>query len=206
MKAFLAVLLLAAAFGTQVVPIPTKPEGFVLGSSNATVVLDVFYDHLCSDSRDNYPGLLAYWKANQSWLQVRIHILPLPYHYLAFEVSQAGKYIEQNHPEKFIAFLEYFFANQSTYLVKGKGLVYSDNLAVLAKDTSAATGVSESEITKALASSDVNWATRVSWKFGTSRGVSGTPQYIVNGVFAPDASDNSSQSDWTYYFKLLSEY
>lgn len=206
MKAFLAVLILGSALATQIPPIPSKPEGFVLGPSNATVVLDVFYDHLCSDSRDSYPGLYAYWKANQSWLQLRIHILALPYHYLAFEVAQAGKYIEQNYPSKFIAFLEYIYANQSTYLSKAKSQVYADSLATLAKDTSAATGVSQDEIAKALASSDYNWATRVSWKFATSRGISGTPQYLVNGVYAPDASDNSSQSDWTYYFKLLSDY
>lgn len=206
MKTFVAVLLIGAAFGTQVVPIPSKPEGFVLGASNATVVLDVFYDHLCSASRDSYPGLIAYWNANQSWLQLRIHILALPYHYLAFEVAQAGKYIQQNYPEKFLAFLEYFYANQSTYLVVAKGQVYADSLVTLAKDTSTATGVNQDEITKALASSDINSATRVSWKFATSRGVPGTPQYLVNGVYAPDASDNSSQSDWTYYFQLLSEY
>jgi len=206
MTALLAVLVLGSALATQITPIPSKPEGFVLGSSNATVVLDVFYDHLCSDSRDSYPGLLAYWKANQSWLQLRIHILPLPYHYLAFEVAQAGKYIEQNYTTKFISYLEYIYANQATYLSKAKSQVYADSLATLAKDTSAATGVSQDEVAKALATSDVNWATRVSWKFATSRGISGTPQYLVNGVFAPDASDNSSQSDWTYYFKLLSEY
>jgi protein-disulfide isomerase len=206
MKAFLALLAVGAAFGTQIPPIPSKPEGFVLGPTNATVVLDVFYDHLCSASRDSYPGLYAYWKSNQSWLQLRIHILPLPYHYLAFEVTQAGKYIELNYPNKFIPFLEYIFANQGTYLSKAKSQVYADNLATLAKDTSIATGVSQDEIANALANKDVNWATRVSRAFAVSRRISGTPQYIVNGVYAPDASENSSQSDWTYYFNLLSEY
>jgi protein-disulfide isomerase len=206
MKAFLALLAVGTAFGTQIPPIPSKPEGFVLGPTNATVVLDVFYDHLCSASRDSYPGLYAYWKSNQSWLQLRIHILPLPYHYLAFEVTQAGKYIELNYPNKFIPFLEYIFANQGTYLSKAKSQVYADNLATLAKDTSIATGVSQEEIANALANKDVNWATRVSRAFAVSRRISGTPQYIVNGVYAPDASENSSQSDWTYYFNLLSEY
>jgi len=206
MRAFLAVLILGAALCTQIPPIPSKPEGFVLGPKNATVVLDVFYDHLCSASRDSYPGLYAYWKSNQSWLQLRIHILPLPYHYFAFEVMQAGKYIELNYPDKYIPFIEYIYANQGTYLSKAKSQVYADNLATLAKDTSAATGVSQDEIANALANKDVKWATRVSRAFAVSSRISGTPQYIVNGVYAPDASENSSQGDWANYFQLLSDY
>ena len=43
---------------------------------------------------------------------------------------------------------------------------------------------------------------RYSWKYAASRGITGTPQYIVNGVQVPDAPDYS-KSQWEDFINKL---
>jgi hypothetical protein len=46
---------------------------------------------------------------------------------------------------------------------------------------------------------------RYAWKYGASRGVTGTPQFIVNGVHAPEVQDYDSADQWDQFItKLLS--
>ena len=42
---------------------------------------------------------------------------------------------------------------------------------------------------------------RYAWKYAASRGITGTPQYIVNGVQVPDAPD--SKSEWEDFINKL---
>ena len=43
----------------------------------------------------------------------------------------------------------------------------------------------------------------VSWRYALSRGMTGTPQYIVNGIWVPDATGFESVKDWETFFKSL---
>jgi hypothetical protein len=43
---------------------------------------------------------------------------------------------------------------------------------------------------------------RYAWKYAASRGITGTPQYIINGVQVPDAPDYS-QSQWEEFINKL---
>lgn len=197
-------LLLGLATAAQLTPIPTAGQtGFVLGTDNSTYTMDVYYDHLCSDSAQAFPGLWQYWLSNKSWLQLNIHIFPLPYHHFAFEVAEAGHYIQVTYPDQFIHFLAYFFEHQSTYLSDALAWSYNTTLYRLANDTQVATGVPSSEVFTALLDSSNNWSTRVGWKLSASKGVSGTPQYLVDGVIAPDASNQVSAGNWKNYFNDL---
>ena len=200
MALLLAVTLVSLGLGLQVVPIPVVPEGYVLGSANSTKVLDVFYDHLCSDSAAAFPGLWSYWQSNQNWLKLVIHIFPLPYHHYTFMVSQAGKYVQLNYPQLFISYTEYMFNNQETYLYDALNWTFPQVQQQLAQDTYQATGIPTSEVLTALNNTAVNWATRVSWKYATTRGMPGTPNYLLNGVWAPDASVLETVEDWANWF------
>ena len=197
-------LLAPLCLGIQVVPIPAAPEGFVLGPAYSNRTLDVYYDHLCSDSAASFPGLWQYWQANQSWLKLVIHIFPLPYHHYTFMVSQAGKYVQLYYPEEFMSFTEYMFNNQGTYLDTSLGWNFGQVQQQLAKDTNLATGISVTEVLAALNNSNVNMATRISWKYATTRGMAGTPNYMLNGVWAPDASVLETFEDWASWFASLS--
>lgn len=204
MKAICFAALLGLVVASQLTPIPTAGEtGFVLGPSNATYTLDVYYDHLCSGSAQAFPGLWSYWQQNSAWLQLNIHIFPLPYHHFAFEVAEAGHYIQVSYPSRFINFTSYIFDHQDTYLSDALAWDYNTTLWRLSNDTQVATGVSNTEVFAALYDSSNNWSTRVGWKLGCSKGITGTPQYQVNGVWSPDASDNVSARNWNDYFNNL---
>ena len=45
--------------------------------------------------------------------------------------------------------------------------------------------------------SDDDQATRASWKYGASRGVTGTPTFLLNGVTVADATPSWTLDDWT---------
>jgi protein-disulfide isomerase len=200
----LMVLLLGYASASQLTPVPTAGQaGYVLGPANSTYTLDVYYDHLCSASAGAFPGLWKYWEKNSDWLQLNIHIFPLPYHHFSFEVAEAGHFIQVTYPERFIDFTAYFFNHQNTYLSDAVAWDYNTTLSRLANDTQTATGVPSGEVLAALANSANNYSTRVAWKYGCSKGVTGTPTYLVNGVVSQDASGNESVKSWKKFFKKV---
>lgn len=195
--------LVFAAYSQQLTPIPSPYDGFLIGPLNTNYTIDVFYDHLCSDSKAAYPGLYSYWSSNQAWLGLRIHIVPLPYHHFAFVVAQAGRYIQTNYPSKFINFLSFMFQYQSIILNGYTAWDFSVTNMKVAGLTNQATGVSTSEILTALSDDNVNWSSRVSYKYAASRTITGTPQYLINEVFVPQASTFITASDWKNFFSGL---
>lgn len=201
MRIIAGLLVLCYAFALQPVPIPSHPDGYKLGPNNATFVMDVYYDHLCSASASAYPGLIKFWKKHSSWLQLNIHIFPLPYHNLSFEVSVVGRYIQLNYPDSFLNYLEYMFKHMKTYLVNCKSKDYNQSLDILAKDAYKATGICEQDLRQSLKDVKMLKSAVGSWKYGAGRGISGTPQYAINGVDSPDASQNSSAEEWTSFYK-----
>lgn len=87
--------LVATANAIQLVPIPLTPQGYGLGNPHANFTVDVFYDNLCSDSRNSYPGFKQYIDNHSEDLYVRIHIFPLPYHHATYYVAEAGKFVQE---------------------------------------------------------------------------------------------------------------
>lgn len=194
------VLLLTLCSAQQLTPIPSPKDGYFLGPMMSNFTLDVFYDHLCVDSASAYPGLMQYFNDNQDWLGLNIHIYPLPYHLFSFVVAQAGRYIQLKYPDKFVDYLTYMFQKQDYILKNGKNWDFPTAQNKIALYASQGTGVAFNEILNSLSDSDLNWSSRVSWKYATSRLITGTPQYILNGVWIPGATDFTTAADWTNYF------
>ncbi len=44
---------------------------------------------------------------------------------------------------------------------------------------------------------------RYAWKYAASRGITGTPQFIVNGVIAPEAAEFNSIIEWENFIDEL---
>ena len=195
--------LIAFCAGQQLTPIPTPRDGFVLGPIRSNYTIDVFYDHLCSDSAAAFPGLYQYWQANQQWLGVRIHIYPLAYHPYSFVVAQAGRFIQQSYPSKFMSFLTYMFSHQSLIINNCQNWNFPTVKNKVAQYTNQATGVSISEILRALDNNNINWSSRVSWKYATSRGITGTPMYLVNQVLVGEACSFTTSAQWSQFFSSL---
>ena len=196
-------LLIALCSSQQVTPVPSPRDGFVLGPVKSNYTIDAFFDHLCTDSAAAFPGFYQYWQANQNWLGLRIHIFPLTYHPFSFVVAQAGRYIQSAYPSKFLSFMSYMFSHQNLILNNYMNWDFNTLQNKVALYTQQATGVSFSEVLNALNDQNVNYSSRVSWKYATSRMVTGTPMYLVNQVLAPEAGSFTTSAQWASFFNSL---
>jgi hypothetical protein len=195
-------LLLSLCAGQQLTPIPLPKDGFYVGPSSPSYIIDVFYDHICSDSAAAFPGLYQFILSNGT-IGLNIHIFPLSYHPFAFVVAQAGRYIQQTYPTKFLNYLTYMFNHLELIFSQYANWTFNTVQAKVAQYAQAATGISFSELFNALNDPDINWSSRVSWKYATSRGMIGTPQYLINQVWVPDVADYTDQQQWVSFFNNL---
>lgn len=166
--------------------------GFVyMESSQPMVSVELFYDHLCIDSKANWPLLKQVLETyKEQAVEAIIHIYPLPYHHNAYFMQQAGVVVRHEDIKSFIPLLELVFANQASFLagavnetepqVQSKMAdLISDNLATISRE----------KVLAGFADSQVTTEARYAWKYAASRGITGTPQFIVNGVHVPTAAD-----------------
>ena len=204
MKAVFVLFLISVVFSQQTQPIPTSPEGYAYGPVSTNYTLDVFFDHVCVDSATAYPALNTFWTANQDWLRMVIHIFPLPFHYYAFDVGRAGRFIQDNYPANFTSFLSWMFVHYSKYTDAAQAWDQPTLYTYLATDTQTATGVPFSLVEASLSNSTFDYELRTSWKYATSHGITGTPQYILNGIWVPAAADFTTVQQWQDFFSSLS--
>lgn len=204
MKLFIALLLSLGVLSQQIPPVPSTPDGFVYGTLESTnYTLDVFFDHLCPYSAAAFPSLYLYWSNNQHWLKMIIHIVPLPYHYYAFTVGRAGRYIQTNYPSNFTEYMSWMFNHQTKYLDSAQSWDQPTLYANLANDTNLATGVSSIQVLNALNDTTYDYSLRISWKYALSKSISGTPMYLLNGVLVPAASNFNTFQQWQNFFNGL---
>jgi hypothetical protein len=146
-------------------------------------------------------------------LQLRVHIFPLPYHRNGFITSQ-GAYAVAGLPgnpgrTNSSAVVDYFtlsFENLAELSSGSRGLTefeFRDKLAGLVQKRFGFPASSFLEYIQPGGTFDA--ATRLGWKYAAGRGISGTPQYIVNGV--PDATPEgfSSLSSFQKYVEKLAQ-
>jgi hypothetical protein len=129
-----------------------------------------------------------------------IHIFPLPYHYYTYSVSRAGRFIQLAYPANFTSFLSWMFLHQSKYLSAAEAWNQKTLYTYLAQDTQTATGVPFSLTEAALSNSTYDYNLRISWKYAASKGITGTPQFMVNGIWTPSASNCDTVQCWSDFF------
>lgn len=205
MKFIIGLCLAFVALSQNIPPIPSFPDGFAQGPPVTTnYTLDVFFDHLCPYSAAAFPGLYLYWYNNQSWLRMVIHILPLPYHYYAFDVGRAGRYIQSNYNATlFSEYLNWMFQHQTKYLDAAQYWNQTQLYYYISGDTETATGVNATLVEAALNDSTYDYSLRLSWKYAMTKGITGTPTYMVNGVLVPEATTFNSTLMWEDFFDSL---
>lgn len=176
--------------GTSVgpIPIPSSPVGFSRGSSSAKVILEAFFDLQCPDSKASNPTvnqLLSEYP--QDSFSLVVHLFPLPYHRNAFYASQAANVIRHYSPRTGLVFdwFDAYFAAQDNFTNAVTSHLSSDQ--VMLKMSSLAEesiGVPKHLVYMGLQyGNEFDEDTRVAWKYGCSRTVSGTPFFFVNGVY-----------------------
>lgn len=89
MLAFLLLFVLFIQKSNSTIPISNTPSGFHNDCTYNQVVLDMFVDLLCPDSKKSHFVLK---KALGAFPKVclRYHLFPLPYHHNAFMVAQSA--------------------------------------------------------------------------------------------------------------------
>jgi hypothetical protein len=201
---FAAVLFAAASvIRGQQVPVPHPGfDGYVYsGSGDSAIKLEAFYDLICPDSANSWPGLKgAAARLGPDQLQVRIHSFPLPYHHNGFFAWQGGHYLASRNTAFLWQWLDVFYGsaspNQTTYYnAETQDMTPAAVIESMAKLANKTTGgaVSVADFTQGMAYDNAfDSATRHSWKYGCSRGTYGTPMFLVNGVWF-----NAALSTWT---------
>jgi len=192
----LCAVLVAPMPAAAQVPIPNRPDGWQIGGPlSAPIVLDAFFDVLCPDCAGAWPTVKQLVSFYGAKLAVNVHTFPLPYHFLGFPAAQAARVCVNGGADP-TAVLDFFFAQQSNFWNNAlDNATYTQvqaqlgEMLVLNKLTTAAAFV------KGMADPYVNNDARISWKYGCSRTVSGTPTFFVNGVFL-NADPTWTLADW----------
>ncbi|KAJ3679904.1 hypothetical protein LUZ60_016182 [Juncus effusus] len=182
-------------------PIPAKIDGFVYGKSpiwGESVLIEAFFDPMCPDSRDSWPPLkqaLEFYSGHVSFV---FHPFPLPYHSNSFTACRSLHIANKLKSSAVYPFLELFFKTQEKYY---NTPTYKMSRASIVADFTklAVTVIGEnlgSEFQSGFNDSSTDQASRISFKYGCSRGVTGTPYFFVNGMPLLDTDSLMDYKKW----------
>ncbi|KAF5767302.1 putative thioredoxin-like protein [Helianthus annuus] len=186
---FLLILTYSALLSQSI--IPSRYDGFVYrkrAASTATVLIEAFYDPVCPDSRDSWPPLKqAVDHYGPTVVSLIVHTFPLPYHDNAFITSRALHIVNELNASATYHLLNAFFKHQERFY--SEQTLNMSREAVLDKVINFASSTLGNSMQSAIKSgfndSATGTKTRVSFKYGCSRGVFGTPFFFVNGFSIP---------------------
>jgi protein-disulfide isomerase len=202
-----AFCLFVGALSVQNVPIPDRPEGVsVIGSPNARFHLEAFYDLTCPGSRDSFftlKPILANLTRNANF-RFTIHLFPLPYHLNSYTTIRGAKFFERTSPLNItLEYIDLVFRNQESFYNEATLNLtlpqIQNRLAdLVVKDFNGSAAVNRTTFINALNNDTLDSLTRVSWKYGCQRSVTGTPTYLANNIFIDDAFEFTS-AEWVQF-------
>ncbi|CAN0847962.1 hypothetical protein LINGRAHAP2_LOCUS5263 [Linum grandiflorum] len=180
---------------------PAKYDGFLYSSGRAdpdAVLIEAFFDPVCPDSRDAWPPLKQVLDRYGSRVSLILHLLPLPYHDNSYVASRALHIANSLNASSTFPLLERFFRHQDKfYNSRTINLTKAGVVKKVVHFASAAVGNSlESEFEAGFTDSRTDLKTRVSFKFSASRGIYGTPSFLVNGFVLPDIGSPLDFNHW----------
>ncbi|XP_022311396.2 uncharacterized protein LOC111116698 [Crassostrea virginica] len=182
-------VLFASGVQPQEVPIPPRPLGYVHAygqTTNLTAVqIDAFLDPLCPDSKQAFPTLLQV--ANHygpDVLTLRLHMFPLPYHRNSYLASMGTEAVHQLSTSTGAVFDWMSRVYDNIYPLSNAPTKHMSETDVtnMLGDIAAQLGLQKTMFLQKMADPWVDMNIRMDWKYGCTRGVSGTPLYAINGV------------------------
>ncbi|KAL8255114.1 hypothetical protein R6Q59_033335 [Mikania micrantha] len=182
--------------------IPWRYDGFVYrkeAASTESVLIEAFYDPVCPDSRDSWlPLKRAVDHYATNLVSLIVHTFPLPYHDNAFVTSRALHIVNELNTSATYPLLNAFFKQQERfYNAQTLNMSRQAVLDQVIRFASSILGNSmQSAIKSGFNNSKTGTRTRVSFKYGCSRGVYGTPFFFVNGFMIPVSDDTIDYDDW----------
>ncbi|CAK9178391.1 unnamed protein product [Ilex paraguariensis] len=181
--------------------IPAKYDGFIYKNRSATtdsIMIEAFFDPVCPDSRDSWPPLKQALDHYGPLVSLIVHPFPLPYHDNAFTTSRALHIVNKLDTSATYDLLELFFKKQEELYNKQTFNMSRESIVKqVTKLAARAVGNSYySAIEAAFNDRETDLLTRVSFKYGCTRGVYGTPFFFVNGFSLPDADPARDYDGW----------
>lgn len=197
---FMFLVFYVVNVGAQTLP-PARTDGFVYKNhqvNSDTIIIEAFYDPVCSDSRDSWPPLkkALHYFGSHTWLVV--HLLPLPYHDNAFVASRALHIVNNLNTSATFPLLEHFFKYQEKfYTAQTRNLSRAVIVEEIVKFATEVVGSSYYSVIKSgFNDTKTDLKTRISFKYSTSRGVYGTPFFFVNGFLLHDNGSTIDFKGW----------
>ena len=190
-------LLHFAAIAFSAYPIPNRPTGIIWGTSNPLIVIDLFGDPLCPDCLAAWPTISQVLVKYATNVQIRYHMLPLPYHTWAFVVTRmilAVKSVSEFQARSLVSCL--YSGDQSKFQngdmeLKGE----KEAIQYIADWASYKAGIDKTTLLAKYALTDISLAARIEFKYAGFHNVAGTPTFFINGVQAPLGAE-STVADW----------
>jgi len=169
-------------------PIPPVYPGHQTGNPDGAIQLEAFFDHLCPDSKAAWTTIQQVLAHYGSQMSLIIHMFPLPYHRNAFYSTQAGLVVQNaKGGAAWFKYLDLVFQNQDQYSTYGTVNMTGTQIIASLGQLAAQLGVSSSTFNQGMQyGSDFDAAARINWKYATTRGIYGTPVFLLNGVWATD--------------------
>ncbi|XP_077246675.1 uncharacterized protein LOC143886544 [Tasmannia lanceolata] len=182
------------------VPIPAKYDGFVYRTedSQSSIMIEAFFDPLCPDSRDAWPPLKQALKYYSNRLSLIVHPFALPYHDNSFVACRALHIANNVNNSTTYPLLELFFKHQEKYynqptLNMSRASIVDHMIKLMVKVVG---NSSLSAIVAGFKNRETDLTTRISFKYGCSRAVTGTPYFFVNGFPLLDSGSPLDYKKW----------
>ncbi|XP_039124344.1 uncharacterized protein LOC120260836 [Dioscorea cayenensis subsp. rotundata] len=182
-------------------PIPAHYDGFLYGAVSpweASVLVEAFMDPMCPDSRDAWPSLKQAFQHYSPLVSLIVHPFPLPYHDNSYLTCRALHIANMLNISTTFPLLEFFFDHQKKW--SNSATQYMSKQSIIndiTKHVSLVIGNSSiSAFQSGFADSHTDKAARVSFRYGCSRGVAGTPYFFVNGFLLPGGGSALDYKQW----------
>ncbi|EOA38448.1 hypothetical protein CARUB_v10010092mg, partial [Capsella rubella] len=199
--ALVFVFFVGTVVQAQLIP-PVRRDGFVYPPGRKidpeTILIEAYFDPVCPDCRDAWEPLKLAIDHYGSRVALVLHLIPLPFHDNAFVASRALHIVDTLNANATFNLLEGIFKHQAlfynsqTQLMSRPAVV--DKLIELGTVT---LGNSyHSPLKSGFSNSKSDLATRISFKYSVSRGVSATPTFYVNGFELPGAGSPKDYEGW----------
>ena len=200
--------VLAGVTSANSVPIFGTYPGWVQGGGKANVEVEIFFDYLCADSKANYPIVEAMLNEEIApglsvfdGITLKLSSFPLDYHIHSWQVAQILPYLLDLCSEgtscKMNDYLDLGFAQQDQVLSmsgysKDSFIPYWSKVVADSLDLDYETILGLYDRDNDVHNTEMG--TRMIWKYGAAKGVSGTPTAFVNGVMLD--SFPASATEW----------
>jgi len=192
-------------------PVPKYAHGNAVvlseGGTSASATLEVYWDLLCPDSRDQSKqvvDVIDHYGLKD--LTVIIHPYPLPYHRNGFMASWASYIVRSLRPDdadkaQWAFIREAFDKQEALYNVNAEDVTWSQAQKLLAGWAAASTNVSTTAFLSRFVCNfktcdDSYSLTNVAFKYGAAHGAAATPTTLVNGQEIVTDTSSWSLNEW----------